>query len=359
MEKLLELDDIGLIPAQLNLGRVEGKFDFSTKDLTDRSVSLPIFTSPMESVVSERNWKVWQDNGIRPILPRTTDIKIRLEGCEYIFAAFGLKEVQEHFLAFKRNSQRQFRVCIDSGNGHDIEILNTAANLKRIYGNQVIIMAGNIANPKVYVDYCSKGIDFVRVGMNTGSLVDKEKYGFYSPLASLLLDIKGLKNTSCVGIKHAKIIADGGIRDYSDIIKALALGADYVMLGDQLVRLAEAAGPVYEKVRDGEHSEHTEQISPGAIEKMSREEIKERRLMRLYAGNTTYDVQARRDGYEDAHDWPGKRKFCDSTTKWREISGNISSWLDGLFDVFSYGFTMAGASNWDEFRSKINIGRIQ
>ena len=48
-------------------------------------------------------------------------------------------------------------------------------------------------------------------------------------------------------------------------------------------------------------------------------------------------------GDEEKYNPAGKRKFCDATTKWREVSGTISSWLEGLYDVFSYGFTMAGA----------------
>ena len=359
MEKLLGLSDIALVPAQLNQGRLDGKYNYSIKDLYDGTVSLPIFTSPMEAVVNEANWGIWNENGIRPILPRTSDIKIRLEGCEYIFAAFGLKEVQENFLSFKRNSSRQFKICIDTGNGHDIELLNAAINLRKIYGNQVIIMAGNIANPKVYIDYCSKGIDFVRVGMTTGSLVDRSKYGFEYPMASLLLDIKGLRNTSCVGLKHTKVIADGGLYDPADMLKALALGADYCMCGRQLAKLAEAAGPVYSRVKDGSGAEHHEQVNTSEIIKMSQAEMQDRKLKRMYSGNTTYDIPARRDGYEDAHDWGGKKKACDATSRWVDVDENLSSWLARVYDVFAYGFTMAGATNWDEFKNKINICRTQ
>ena len=101
MERLLGLSDIALVPAQLNQGRLEGKYNYSVKDIADGTVSLPIFTSPMDAVVNETNWRLWNDNGIRPILPRTSDIKVRLEGCEYIFAAFGLKEIQEEFLSLR------------------------------------------------------------------------------------------------------------------------------------------------------------------------------------------------------------------------------------------------------------------
>ena len=71
MERLLEFTDIALIPAEKNNG--VGKYNFGITDELDNSTSLPIFTSPMDSVVSERNWNVWSDNGIKPVLPRTTD----------------------------------------------------------------------------------------------------------------------------------------------------------------------------------------------------------------------------------------------------------------------------------------------
>jgi hypothetical protein len=56
MERLLDFIDIALIPAEKNSG--VSKYNFSVEDELDKSRSLPIFTSPMDSVVSESNWKV-------------------------------------------------------------------------------------------------------------------------------------------------------------------------------------------------------------------------------------------------------------------------------------------------------------
>ena len=356
MEKLLELDDIMLVPAELNPGHQESKNDYSLKDPIDGTVSLPIFTSPMEAVVNETNWKVWQDNGIRPILPRTSDIGIRLEGCEYIFSAFSLSEIRKNFLEYRRTSQNAFRICIDSGNGHDAEVLNVAQELKRLYGNQVNVMAGNIANPKVYIDYCKAGVDYVRVGMSSGSLVDRDKYGFYYPMASLILDIQGLRKTACVGLKLTKIIADGGIGDKVDIIKALALGADYVMIGRQFARMAEGAGKMYRKVKDGT-LEHSEEVTHGEVLKMSETDLRSDSISRLYCGNTSYETQARRDGYDDIHDWTGKRRSCDAKVEFVRVTMRLPNWLEEVIDIFSSGFMMAGATGWADFKTKINICR--
>lgn len=359
MEKLLELDDIGLVPAQRNSGNQESKCDYFVYDELDGNLrSLPIFTSPMDSVVNEENWRVYYDNLIRPVLPRTSDIKIRLEGCEYIFSAFSIPEVREHFLSIRRNSSRQFRICIDSGNGHDVEVFNICKALKMAYGDQAIVMIGNLGNPKAYDDASVAQADYVRVGMTTGSLVSDTR-GFCYPMATMLMDIKAMKASALIGKKHPKIIADGGIRSREDILKAMALGADYVMIGRQFAKMAEAAGVMFKSVKGGDGLTMEEEVPRSVVAKMTREDLKGSGIKRYYAGSTTYQIQARRDGYSDVHDWSGKRRPCDSKVDEVKVSYHIGDWLNDLYEIFTYGFTMADALKWSEFKTKINICRIQ
>jgi hypothetical protein len=363
IEKLLELEDIVLYPSELNNGYQIPKYNFGVIDDLDKSSSLPIFTSPSDAVVDKTNWRTWAKEGIRPVLPRTEDIDVRLDGCQYIFAAFSLPEVKEHFISRgKRNSQYQFRVCIDCGNGGDIEIFNTATQLKKIYGPQINIMAGNIGNPKTYINYCKAGIDYVRVGISSGSLVDYEKYGFYYPMAQLLIDILGLRNTSCAGLKCTKIIADGGIGNPVDILKCLALGADYVMGGRMFVRLIEAAGPIHRKaLQDG--VEFMEEISrEDAINSLSELGPKDAKLKRLYCGNTTYETQAKRAGYSNVDDWMDggcKTKPSDSKIEWVSVSGTLKTWLLEMYDRFNYAFAMSNAVDWKTYKQNIKYGRTQ
>ena len=359
MEKLLELEDIGLVPAQTNSGNQESKCDYFVYDDLDGNFrSLPIFTSPMDSVVNEENWRIYYDNLIRPILPRTSDIKIRLEGCEYIFAAFSISEVREHFLSFKRNSPRQFRICIDPGNGHDMEVFNVCLTLKDQYQDQALVMIGNLGNPKAYANASDARADYVRVGMTTGSLVSNSR-GFSYPMATMLLDIKGMKASALIGKKHPKIIADGGIRTKEDILKALALGADYVMIGRQFAKMAEAAGVMFKTVKGSDGIKTEEEVPRGVVDKMSRADLEADDIKRYYAGNTTYQIQARRDGYSDVHDWSGKRRPCDSKVDIVTVKYHIGDWLNDLYEIFTYGFTMADSLKWPEFKTKIGICRIQ
>lgn len=357
MEQQLSLDDIMLQPSTLNSGCHRESYNFGVIDPSTNTATLPIFTSPMDSVIRKENWKVWSNVGINPVLPRTENLDIRLEGCQYIFTAFSLKEIKQNFIEkMPKNIQGQLKLCIDCGNGHDVEIFNQATQLRKIYGPKVNIMAGNIGNEKTYIEYCRADIDYVRVGISCGSLVDTSKFGFHSPLASLLMNIKGVKS-SCTGFKLTKIIADGGINSHADILKAIALGADYVMIGRQFVKLVEAAGEIYQKTLTTEGKNFLDIVSPDILKDEKPENYKDLNLQRLYCGNTSLDMQARRDGYDTVHDWKGAIKPCDSTTEWVSITSNLESWLSTMYDVFSYGFTMSGATNWDEFRKNIKYCR--
>lgn len=352
LKQMLELEDIGLVPADVpNNGNPElGKVSFNVVNSEDNSVSLPIFTSPMKSVISGSNYQTFFSKGIRPVLAKAEDINYRLDGCQYIFATFTLREIHQYFLSSKRVSDKLFRVCIETGNGHDIEILNVSAALRRLYGNQICIMAGNIGNPKLYIDYCKAGIDYVRVGLGSSSCVRSDVYGFYYPMASLLIDILGVKNTACTGLRHTKIIADGGIYTPVDIIKAIALGADYVMMGRGLARLAEAAGPVISKTKEGQV-----ELNRDAVAAMGKAELREKHVLRLYCPTAMYDPSVRPDTYDLVHN---TRKSSEVKDEWINVTSNLQIWLLELYDVFQYAFLMGKALNWSEYKNNIKFVRI-
>lgn len=370
MEKLLELSDITLIPREFNDGwGVRNKkinyFVDSPEEVTGINKSLPIFTSPMEAVVGVDNWKVYQDKGIKPILPRTVDIGIRLDACGYIFSAFSIQEVIDNFI--NRNmtgSNVQFHICIDSGNGHDTNLLSLGQKLKQLYGRQLILMGGNIGNPQTYVSYSRSGFDYVRVGISNGSLVNKNKFGFHYPMASLLGSISQIKKSNKQQLREVKVIADGGITCHSDVLKAYSMGADYVMIGKEFAKLIEASGTLYRRTVKPEPEPCTvEEIkNPEKLLSLSIAEIKELDLVRQYFGNTTPEMQALRDGYDNISDWmQGKPKvrITDSEWVWIGVTDSLENWIRDFKECVSYGFMMAGASGWGEFREKVLYGRVK
>ena len=206
-----------------------------------------LFTAPMSSVVNLNNIWDFIGQGIIPIIPRNIPLVDRkffmfspLQNTSSFFTALSLEEVKKLLIEFPiENILTPFYICIDIANGHMQKLLNTIKKLKELYGEKIVIMSGNIANPETYKLYEEAGCDYVRCGIGGGAgCITASNTGVYYPLFSLLEETYKVKksiNGKC------KIIADGGIRNYCDIQKAL-LYADYVMLGSMLNKAIESAG---------------------------------------------------------------------------------------------------------------------
>lgn len=229
----------------------------------DENGFLPLFTAPMDTVVNEENYDLFIENKIYPILPRTFSLEKRLGYCgNGKWAAFSLTEFEDNFINEGKIkeyvvSNTKIRALIDVANGHMKKILDLIKCAKEIYTDDIEIMAGNIANPNTYKKYAEVGCDYIRVGIGAGAgCLSTTNVSIHFPMASLVDEISKIKKeisqddirisayTTRPRYKSIpKIIADGGIRDYSDVIKALALGADYVMIGSVFAKMVESAAP--------------------------------------------------------------------------------------------------------------------
>jgi len=129
-------------------------------------------------------------------------------------------------------------IIIDCAHGHNLNVLNSAKKIKKEISCELIV--GNIATPQAAVDYLQVEPDAFRVGIGSGSICSTRIVtGVGVPQASAI-------NEVYEAVKEYKIpiIADGGIKTSGDIVKALALGADSVMLGNLLAGTDEAAGKI-------------------------------------------------------------------------------------------------------------------
>lgn len=365
IEQFFELEDVTLIPCQTNAGHLGDKVSFNVTDTNDQTGiadSLPIFTSPMDSIVGKENAKLFIDAGIKPVLPLTADINTRLEFCQWIFCAFSMREVKANFLDKNmRGVNSQFHICIDAGNGHDGGLIRMCGELKKLYGSQVILMVGNVACPEVYTDYSRAGIDFMRVGIASGSLVDKDKFGFHYPMASLLDAIKTYKKSGGIGLtKQVKIIADGGITSPSDIVKALALGADYVMIGREFARLVESYGPVYMRSKTKSGDWTFTEIDPSTIQGMEGAKARMNGYRRKYHSNTSLEIRAQLGGYSSIEDYkkhaPKFKGVEDSKSTWVEIDTNLDEWVSNFKRCAYNAFMMTGTTKWEDFKKVIRYG---
>lgn len=219
----------------------------------DENGMLPLFTSPMDTVVNENNYEKFESELVYPILPRTVSLEKRVSrSTSGYWAAYSLDEFE---LLFCDNDEvlranGKIFALIDTANGHMEKILKAAKKSRKIYGDKIVIMAGNVANPKTYIEYAKAGIDYVRLSIGTGGgCLTTPLTGVHYPIASLIDETAEIRKT-IVGDKNykriPKIVADGGIRDYGDIMKALALGADYVMCGTIFASMLESAAPKYD-----------------------------------------------------------------------------------------------------------------
>lgn len=221
---------------------------------TKKNGMLPIFTAPMSSVLNEKNYKVFKKNGIIPIIPRTVNIEKRNELVKSgVWVSYSLNEFKT-FVGENESVNPETKICIDLAKGNLTTIFEIAKQAKEKYGNNIILMTGNISNPETYKEYCRAGIDYVRLAIGSGAgCLSASNLGVHMGIATLINETYNQKKIVEEDIKNhftsykcvTKIIADGGIRNYDDVNKALALGADYVMIGGLLSSLIESCAETF------------------------------------------------------------------------------------------------------------------
>ena len=130
-------------------------------------------------------------------------------------------------------------LVIDSAHGHSKNVIETIKAVKQKFPS-VDVIGGNIATADAAMELVKAGADAVKVGMGPGSICTTRIIaGIGVPQISAIFDvITALKNT------EVAVIADGGIRFSGDIAKAIAAGADSVMLGSLFAGTEEAPGKV-------------------------------------------------------------------------------------------------------------------
>lgn len=204
---------------------------------------LPLFVAPMCCVLNETNWKKFSDAGLCPVIPRTVSTNIRKVLWTDAFVAVGLKELEEIVNEIQPTEiSGIIHICLDIANGHMRAAMDLCRRLREKLGSNVRIMAGNIANPKTILLYEESGIDYVRLSIGTGNVcTTSANVGVHYPIGSLIYECNELRNKHNLKIK---LIADGGIKNTDHINKALALGADYCMLGEIMAKTEEACGDI-------------------------------------------------------------------------------------------------------------------
>ena len=128
---------------------------------------------------------------------------------------------------------------IDSAHGHSKNVIETIKVIKKEFPS-IDVIGGNVATPEGAIELAKAGADAVKVGMGPGSICTTRIIaGIGVPQITAILTIKEALKDHDIGI-----IADGGIRFSGDVAKAIAAGADTVMLGGLFAGTEEAPGEV-------------------------------------------------------------------------------------------------------------------
>ena len=129
-------------------------------------------------------------------------------------------------------------LCVDVAHGHHTLMKTALRSLRVTFGTKVHIMAGNVATLEGYNDLVDWGADSVRCNIGGGSICSTRiQTGHGVPGFHTIIDCARSD-------RNVPIIADGGIRNSGDIVKALAAGADFVMLGSLLSGTDETPGDI-------------------------------------------------------------------------------------------------------------------
>lgn len=130
---------------------------------------LPIFTAPMDTVTSSANAELFKSCGIKVTLPRTEKFSF-VSTDPFVFNSYGMDEFESIFITDSKlnvTGDRMFAL-IDIANGHMKRLAELVEKAKAIYGDRLVIMVGNVANPHTFKIISDAGADLVRIGIGNG-----------------------------------------------------------------------------------------------------------------------------------------------------------------------------------------------
>lgn len=330
-----DFDDILIVP------KVKTHISSRYKDIRLPN-QLPLFTAPMDTVVDIKNMSYFTENGIGITLPRTIkrdDYHLVSDG---VFVSMGFNELDFELKTSLRNLKRDICVTIDVANGHMQKVFDYCREIKRIRPD-IILMVGNIGNPETYEFYANGNcVDYIRVGIgNGGGCLTTKQSGVGYPMASLIqatYEVKKKYLKEHPDTKVPAIIADGGMKDHSDIIKALALGADYVMIGSIFNKALESCAPNYL---------YGIRITKG----MARYFFKRGRPVKKYfRGMSTKGAQKAM----------GKTSFktSEGVVRYRKVEYRLSGWVENFNHYLRNAMSYSNAQTLDKFIGKVEICQI-
>jgi len=263
----------------------------------------------------------------------------------------------------KKRNGLNILICIDTANGANrllekpVSVIN---KLKEEYSDvNIEILSGNIVTKEASEYLYNLGVKFQRVSISTGSACSTSVVtGIYRPPVSAIMEIAEYKEYN--NLNDLYIIADGGFKEISDYIKAIAIGADFVMSGSFFAGYKESNSPLLKYKNDKFE----------IVNKKTPSEYYENELKNLgtsimidsgyYTFHKFYRGMASAEMANLNNRVNGLNKKIlaegvSSTIKYKE---NLNGDLQNLLDSFKSSMSYCNARNFDEFRLFIEIVEI-
>jgi IMP dehydrogenase len=243
-KQALSFDDVLLAP---QYSAIKSRSDIQIGQ-TLRNVgefSLPVISSPMDTITEVSMATAIRQAGGLGIIHRYNSPEaqadlIRYAGAEASYGVGAAIGVSENFIdrACALYDAGVRVICVDVAHGHHIRVKDALEVLRSTFGSGIHIMAGNVATLEGFNALADWGADSIRVGIGGGSICSTRiQTGHGMPTFQSVWDCSHSD-------REVSLIADGGIRNSGDIVKALAAGADFVMLGSLLAGTNETPGEI-------------------------------------------------------------------------------------------------------------------
>ena len=302
----LTYDDISLIPTQVS--RIKSRTEASTIcSFLGLKLNVPVISSPMDSVTGIDMAKELSQLGSLGIINRfdsSLDVVLNARNGK------GIKAVSialnTDLKTIEKIAAKNYIICIDTANANNKEVLKKTEAIKKRFDVKVIV--GNIAHGDSLDQLENAGADAVRVGIGSGSVCTTSiQTGIGIGQVSSLLNIYYSRAQKKLKIK---IIADGGVKSPGDVAKAIALGADVVMLGRMLSGTRE---------------------TPGEVIKYNGQ------LWKKYRGSASFGVKMRNE-------------FIEGEETMVAYKGAVKNVIDGISDGLKSSMSYMNCFNLDELR---------
>ena len=242
----LTFDDVTLIPQYSSI--LPSETITYTKLAHNLNLQIPLMSSAMDTVTESKMAIALSKSGGIGIIHRNLSIEKQVQEVKkvkknnfLVGAAIGVnsKDIER---ADELSKAKVDMIIIDTAHGHTQKVLFMIKKIKKKL-KKCVLCAGNIATGKAAKFLADSGVDIVKVGIGPGSICTTRLVtGIGVPQLSAVLQVKkALKNYK------TRIISDGGIKFSGDIAKAIAAGADAVMIGSLFSGTTESPGKIFKQ----------------------------------------------------------------------------------------------------------------